>query len=470
MKKICTLLSIVFILLSGRTDAQNVSAELDTLLSRTLDSMKKVVGIKSLSAAIQLPRNTSWAKAVGISSVNPNVDVKTTDAYLIGSVTKTITSACVLQLAEEGKLNLDDSIGKWLPSYQYVDPNITIRQLLRHQSGLYEVLGHPNCQPSLMADMDSIWSAESLVGNFLNPPKAAPGGNWDYCNTNYMLLSMIIKKVTGNTFYQEIRTRFFTPLGMTSIATPAFETLSSPVAHVWIDLDGDLVLDDANDFYMNYMSLNSAAGAAGGYFSTAKNISKWTWTYMRGDLLPATMMAEAKTTVFASGSPGSAYGLGLMKNNIAGYVAYGHGGDLSYSASSWYFPSRDMSISVLGNDASKTSWQLLPVVEALLKTYNKWYSTSSIAGLDANDAVVNVYPSPFHDNLKVQVQCNKQVKEIKVSVLNAMGQVVASAKNDKSNNNGIQVELQNLEYLASGVYYAHVYADNVLLQTSKILK
>ena len=120
---------------------------------------------------------------------------------------------------------------------------------------------------------------------------------------------------------------------------------------------------------MNYLSLNSVAGAAGGYFSTATDLSKWMKAYMSGTLHSSGIIAQAQTTVPASGMPGGTYGLGLMKKSFAGYLGYGHGGDLAYSASSWYFPSKDVSISVLGNDADFNSWTLAPVVEELLKNY-----------------------------------------------------------------------------------------------------
>jgi CubicO group peptidase (beta-lactamase class C family) len=129
--------------------------------------------------------------------------------------------------------------------------------------------------------------------------------------------------------------------------------LNNNVAHVWLDITGDGIADDAHDFYINYLSLNSVAGSAGGYFSTASDITKWMRTYMRGDFLSSSTLDEAKKTVPASGSQGGAYGLGLMKNSFNGFLAYGHGGDLGYAASSWYFPEKDISISVLTNDSKK---------------------------------------------------------------------------------------------------------------------
>ena len=162
------LLSLVLAAICSLGRAQP-PAELTAILDQTLDDMRASLGAKGLGAAIQLPDNEIWTGASGISSVNPTVNVATDDAFLIGSVTKTITSACILQLVDEGVLALEDSLGKWLDTLPAIDPNgyinrkITIRQLLRHQSGIYDVLSHPNNQTTLLSDISKIWTPEELI-------------------------------------------------------------------------------------------------------------------------------------------------------------------------------------------------------------------------------------------------------------------------------------------------------------------
>ncbi|MCC6726697.1 MAG: beta-lactamase family protein, partial [Saprospiraceae bacterium] len=154
MKRIKTFSTLVAIVISmGPALGQVVPTKLDSLLSHTLDSMRNVLGAKSLSAAMQLPDDAVWAFASGISSENPLVNVTVNDAYLIGSVTKTLTSACILQLHDEGVLSIDDSLHQWLDTFPYINPNITLRQLLRHTSGLHDVLATPGQQDSLLLDI-----------------------------------------------------------------------------------------------------------------------------------------------------------------------------------------------------------------------------------------------------------------------------------------------------------------------------
>lgn len=414
---------LLCIVLTSSVKSQTLTPQLDTLLRNTLDSMHQVLNNKSLSAAIQLNDSTSWAYAIGISEQSPLVNVTPDHVYEIGSVTKTMTAAAILKLVDQGILHLDDSLHHWLPAMNYIDSNITIRQLLRHQSGLYDVLANPANQPTLLNDITKIWTPQQLIDTFLLAPLAAPGGTWNYCNTNYFLLAMIIKAATGQEYHQVIRTNFFTPLQLNSIAVPAFEPLTSPVAHVWIDLNGDNILDDAHSLYFNWLSLNSTAGAAGGYYSTAKDVSKWMRTYMRGDLHSATMMQEAQTTIAAPGLPGGTYGLGLMKKTFSGLQGFGHGGDLSYSSSSWYFPARDISITILNNDSKKISWDLVSTVNALLKTYMTWALSTELNPIDLHQTDCMIYPNPANDQLFLKYHSNES-ESTQLMIANAFGQVV----------------------------------------------
>ncbi len=469
MNRFYTIALSTFLLLNVRNATAQISAGLDAELQHTLDSMRTVLGAKSLSAAIQTADGSIWAHADGISAASPPTDVTPNDAYLIGSVTKTITSACVLQLADEQVLNLDDSLHEWLPTIPYVDSNITIRQLLNHTSGIYDVLSHPHNQDSLLADISRIWTPEELIDRFISPPLFQPGTSWSYSNTNYFLLGMIIREATGNPFYSELRNRFFSPLQLNSFAIPAFETLNAPVAHLWLDITGDGVLDDADDFYMSYLSLNSTAGAAGGYFSTPTDCTKWMRSYMRGDLLSAGMMAEAKTTVSAPASQGGKYGLGLMKNqtHFSGYEAYGHGGDLAYHASSWYFPQFDQSITVFTNDNNKNSWTLLPVVRELLRTYIE-NQTAALKETETGDFQVS--PVPFTDELAITWKNFSSDDELRFTLSDALGKIITTRITDPFTKKQDAITFRNLESLPAGVYFVNITGNNFQTRSIKVLK
>ena len=455
---------IVLLIGKYRASAQTVPAGLAEKLDNTLDSMLVVIGNKSLSAAMQFDDNSVWKNAVGISS--NLTDVTADFKYEIGSITKTLTSACVLQLVDEGLINLDDSIYTWIDTLAFVDSSITIRHLLRHQSGLYEVLANPDMQPQLLLDQDSIWNAKDVITTFIQSPYDVPGSTWSYCNTGYFLLGMIIESVTGNPFYEEIRTRFLDPLELTTVGIPSFETYTGPIAHVWLDITGDGEVDDAHAFFYNWLSLNSSVAAAGGYYGTAADITTWMRTYMRGDLLSASILDEAKETVTAPGLPGT-YGLGLIKKTFLGYESFGHGGDLAYSTNSWYLPELDLSVTVFNNDATIISWDLEPVTIALLQTYEAWKLTSPIVeNTLATD--IKAYPNPFGQSLMVElpalgnntVQCN---------LVNMYGQEVWSR--------AITLEKIPQQYqfempasLSNGMYLFEVKENGVTIYSQQLVK
>ncbi|MNY00369.1 D-alanyl-D-alanine carboxypeptidase precursor [compost metagenome] len=330
------------------------------------------------------------------------------------------------------------------------------------------MLSHPHNQDSLIADMSRIWTPEELIAAFIAPPVFQPGTSWSYCNTNYFLLGMIIREATGNEFYTELRNRFYTPLALNSFAIPAFEPLNSPVAHLWLDITGDGVQDDAHDFYMNYLSLNSTAGAAGGYFSTPTDCTKWMRSYMRGDLLSPELMAEAKTTVPA-GSTIERYGLGLMHktSGFLGYEAYGHGGDLAYHASSWYFPELDQSITVFTNDNTETSWTLLPVVRELLRTY----ITNQTASVD--ESVLEecrISPIPFDDQLVVSWKNTSQSTDFTLELQDAAGRSIAVQREHSFSANRFESRFEELGTLPAGIYFVSISGNNAQLKTIKVMK
>ncbi len=463
MYKIKFCLFIFFFTLTTKLISQ-IPEAFKNELNKTLDKMVTQTGSRSLSAAIQFKDGEVWARANGASSITIPVDENY--LYLIGSVTKTITSATILQMADEKKLSLDDKIIKWVDAIQYIDSNITIRQLLRHESGIYDILENKALNDLMIQNQYTIYYAKDVIPAYIKPAIFNPGAKWSYSNTNYFLLGLIIEKISGNPFYTEIRNRFYTPLGLSSFAIPSFEKLKGDVAHAWIDTNGDGKTEDQHAFYINYRALNSIAGAAGGYFSSASDVTKWMRTYMRGDLLSKEMMAEAKKTIFASGMPaGGTYGLGLMKLKFQGIEGFGHGGDLVYSASSWYFPSLDISISVLNNDAKNNSWKLGPVINELLKTYTNWQLTGVEEEL-ATEAI-DVYPNPFSNSLTIGLESNQTFDKSEIILTNMYGQKVRSAF---ANSGELSVVFDDVSDLPRGIYTVATLDENKLVSWKRVIK
>ena len=190
---------------------------------------------------------------------------------------------------------------------------------------------------------------------------------------------------------------------------------------------------------------------------------------MRGDLHSTQMMTEAKTTITAPGIPGT-YGLGLMKKTFLGLQAYGHGGDLSYSASSWYFPDRDISISVLNNDSRNNSWTLVPVVTALLKTYNDWLPTSNINESASENIQVNVFPNPFTDHITLSLNSNQIYKHLKCEIVNLLGEKISVTELSNVLSSDQTIQFKNLADLPTGIYILNILSEEGVLKSIKLVK
>jgi D-alanyl-D-alanine carboxypeptidase len=136
-----------------------------------------------------------------------------------------MVATLVLQLAEEGKLSLDDPIGKWLPSYPQVDPAITIRQMLNHTSGLFMFWENQTLWDDLIRHRTRHFTPEEVLG-YLKEPHFRPGEGYRYSNTGYLLAAMIITRATGSTRAAEMRQRFWEPLGLRSACLALEEPVS----------------------------------------------------------------------------------------------------------------------------------------------------------------------------------------------------------------------------------------------------
>ncbi|MCB9341042.1 MAG: serine hydrolase [Lewinellaceae bacterium] len=456
----------------GKSASQGIDPKLAEALQHTLDSMHQMLGIHGMGAAVQLSNNAVWAGGSGVSTLNPLDSVDYEHAFETGSTSKTITAACILQMADEGTLTLNDSLYEWLDTIQYINPNITIRQLLRHQSGIYDILQNTAFNVAMSQNINKIWSLEEVITAFIKAPAFQPGAGWAYSNTNYLLLGMIIEKAAGKSYIQEIADRFFTPMGLDSYANPAFTPLPVPVSHLWLDITGDGVLDDAFSFLTSRKSLFSSVGPAGGYFAKPSDLARWIRASMSGSLLSAETWAEATTTVSTPLPGGTKYGLGLMTRKYQGLNGYGHGGDLAgYSTQSFYFPEKDISIVVCSNDATIVSWDLANTVSALLKTYLECEPLlNATKPIESVNTTLLAFPNPFVNEINISTTLPIQVKEVVLVLTNVVGKKVAEFKMQRPLNGAWGTKLENLQSLPTGLYYLTVFGNGEMLGTSKVVK
>lgn len=271
----------------------------------------------------------------GVADTATGAATEPYDSFRIGSASKTFVATVVLQLVGEGRLSLNDTVAHWLPGVVSGNGNdgskITVRELLQHTSGLYDYTeDFPELASTagFQAGRYTTYTPEQLVAIAMqHAPDFAPGTSWEYSNTNYILLGMIINKVTGHSWQDEVDTRIIEPLGLRHTVIPGTSP-ALPGPH----------LDGYSDFgagpTINVTALNpSAADAAGEIISTTADLTTFYTALMRGRLLPPAQLAEMETTVPAPGLtvifPGVRYGLGLMWIPLScGGGYYAHGGDI----------------------------------------------------------------------------------------------------------------------------------------------
>ncbi|MBL1073404.1 beta-lactamase family protein [Nocardia sp. 2] len=257
----------------------------------------------------------------------------------IGSNTKTYVSTVLLQLVAEGKVELDAPVERYLPNVVRGNGNdgnrITVRQLLQHTTGLPEYLagGSPELRaatgtPQLEVLSDEIrrrtYTPEELVAIAMRmPPQYEPGARAVYTNTNYILLGMLIEKVTGRPLTEEITTRILEPLHLRDTYFPAADDtgIRGPHPAGYQQIDGK-----RTDFTESNVSW---AGAAGAMIATPSDLNRFFTALLTGKLLPPALLEQMKQTVPFDRMPESGYGLGLIRHNVScGKEVWGHGGSI----------------------------------------------------------------------------------------------------------------------------------------------
>jgi len=190
----------------------SATAATQAALDAQLERWRVKTGTPGVSVAILFPDGSAWHGAAGLADVKAGRKVTPDTAFPIASVSKTFTSALVLELVADGRLSLDGRARSYLPTLP-IDPAITIRQLLDHTSGLRDFYINNKIDAALRGDRSRVWNPQMSL-RFMGKPYGKPGTLWHYSNTNYLVLGMIAEAVGRAPVADQLRTRFFGPLGL----------------------------------------------------------------------------------------------------------------------------------------------------------------------------------------------------------------------------------------------------------------
>lgn len=339
---------------SGKLPAY--AAALQPVLTQLLDELL----VPGAAVVVQSPQLGDWSAAFGTRTLGGMQPVTLDDYVRIGSNTKTMTGTVILQLVDEGKLRLDDPVAKFRPDV----PNgeqITIDELLRMRSGLYNYSESVELNQALDDTPTRVWTPDELLAiAFQHPPLFAPGTEYSYSNTNFILLGLIIEQLTGGSAESQFQQRIFGPLGLTQTLLPARTSNAIPNPHPHGYQYGTNVETIASQALPTEQQAEAAAGTlqpidvtnenpswgwtAGSGISTAGDLARYVRALVGGGLLSEQLQARRVASMQPTDPAdptGAGFGLALAQLG----PLYGFIGDIpGYNAFMGYDPDRDITV------------------------------------------------------------------------------------------------------------------------------
>lgn len=318
--------------------------------------------------------------------------------FRAASNTKTMTAAAIVQMVQEGKLGFDDPVAKYVAGVPAGD-EITIDELLRMRSGLFNFTNAPELAQSLDDDPGRVWTAEEVLGMaFARPAAFAPGAAYEYNNTNYYLLGLVAERIDGKPLAAVFEDRLFRPLGMRNTLLPAPESdaIPEPYAHGYLYGGASYALADAP--YPEDLVAAVRAGtlepnddtrqnpspyfAAGGVISTADDLATWMRALVGGRLFDADVQRQWLASPEAP-VPGEAsmqrYGYGIVTLSWGPNVIYYHGGEMpGYQSFMGHDPANDVTLVIWTNLTLDLDG--VPTANSLMvRVLDEIYATSPLA-------------------------------------------------------------------------------------------
>jgi len=279
-----------------------------------------------------------YRKAFGNANLELGIAMTPVNVFEIGSITKQFTAISILMLMEQGKLNLEDEITKFIPDYPTSDKTITVHHLLNHTSGIKSYTSMESFMKNARIDM----TPTELINVFKNEPmNFDPGENFLYNNSGYILLGYIIEVVSEQSYADFIEKNIFEKLGMKKSYYGSMSKLIKNRASGYQNRNGYINAD--------YLSL-TLPYAAGSIMSTVDDLLIWQKALNTNQLITRTSYEKAIHGSTLNDGEHISYGYGLMEGDINGSVSISHGGGIfGYTTHGIYLPEEDVFVSILTN-------------------------------------------------------------------------------------------------------------------------
>ncbi len=325
-----------------------------------LDEWRASASFPGVSVGVVLPDGTAFGVVSGVSDRAAGPSLKVEDLFLAGSTGKTFFAAVAVQLIERGSLDLDAPVSKYLAARPWFArlPNakdVTVRHLMTHTSGIVRYEMDPKFTADLRAQPNKVWKPEEQIAYQLDakPPFAA-GQGWDYSDTNYIVLGMIVEGITGKPLYDEIRTRFLAPLKLTHVVPSTSRHIPGLIPGYAGPRD-PLGLPDEM-MVKGELVINPQFEWAGGGFATSPlDLARWGRELYAGRALsPAARKIMLDAAVPARLGPETKYGLGVIVRPATPVgLAWGHSGFFpGYQTELIYLPELGLSLAIQINTSA----------------------------------------------------------------------------------------------------------------------
>ncbi|MGW0765272.1 serine hydrolase domain-containing protein [Streptomyces sp. NPDC002676] len=305
-------------------------------LRRDADAIT-ALGVTGVQAHLVTSGGRNLTATSGVAELTARRPVPRNGQFRIASVTKTFVATVILQLVGDRRLSLDDSVERWLPGVVSGNGNdgraITIRQLLQHTNGIHDDYpDYTSAEDFRQHRYDTYTPEQTIARAMRHRPDFQPGKHWSYGNTGYVLLGMIIKRVTGHPWHEEVRERIVRPLGLDHTFWPGTSPkLPQPHAETYQKFKAGEPLVDVTE------QVGSGTNGEAGLVSTTADLNRFFRALLGGRLLPPAQLTQMKQTIpvskeFEQLMPGARDGLGLFSRPLScGGVYWGHeGGDAGW--------------------------------------------------------------------------------------------------------------------------------------------
>lgn len=313
--------------------------ELTARLDKAIEDVRKQAGIPGLVVGLWMPGKGRYVRATGVAD-KVTGEPMTTDGFVrIGSETKTFTVTALLKLVDDGKIGLDDPISKYIagvPNGQ----NITLRHLAEMRSGLFPYTDDEDFQHDLLSDPSRFFTPhEVLAYGYKHKNTFDPGAQFQYSNSNLILLGIVVEKVSGHRLVDVLEKRVFRPAKLNHTLLPDGPEFPEPHPRGYTNQTLTGQVTDSTDWNPSW------AWAAGGMISDLEDLRRWAKIVATGELLSPETQAQ-RLKFLPTGFPGTGYGLGIM--NSGGWI--GHNGSIpGYETVTVYLPSQKATLVLMLN-------------------------------------------------------------------------------------------------------------------------